>query len=80
MPNNSIFPGKYSVNAINKAEELARSKAMDKIKKCKEGAKEEYKNIIVNSDNERRDIVESGKNNLPKSEKLIKDNFVGLFQ
>lgn len=64
---------------IGKAEEEAREKAIEKIKKSKEGAKEEFKKIIVDGDNSRRNIVEGGKVNLSKAIKHVNNAFVKMF-
>lgn len=65
---------------VQKTEEAAREIAMKKIGQAKEKAKEEYKRIMVDEDNARRDVIENGKKNLPKAEKIITDTFVGLFK
>ena len=75
-----IAANEASEAKIAEAEEKYRKVAVDKIGKSKEKAKEEYKKILVDLDNERRDTVENGKTNLPKAEKQIHEALMGLFQ
>lgn len=66
-------------DVVKKAEEESREKAIVKIKKSKENAKEEFRKIIVDGDNSRRDVVEGGKIHLSKAAKHVNDAFVKMF-
>jgi len=65
---------------VKQAEDDARLKAQQELGRARETAKAEYKKVLVNSDNERRDVVEGGKVNIQKAQKLVDDAFEAMFQ
>ncbi len=65
---------------ITEAEEEAKKVGTDHFRKSKEGAKGEYKRILIELDSKRRDVIEGGKSNLDKAKKHINSAFVSLFE
>ncbi|MBU0727446.1 hypothetical protein KKA95_02055 [Patescibacteria group bacterium] len=68
-----------SEDTVRKMEDATRVIAQEKLEKAKEEAKEEYKKIIVEGDNSRRDTVEGGKTKLSKGQKHISEAFMEMF-
>ena len=64
---------------ITDEEEATKSVGLQKLQEGKEKGKEEYKKIIIELDNERRDAIEGGKVNLDKAKKHINDSFHKFF-
>jgi V/A-type H+-transporting ATPase subunit G/H len=64
---------------IAKAEEEARLEAKEKMEAQKEQAKQEYKAIVAEEGDLRRDTVETGKSNLDKARKEVLKEFSALF-
>ena len=65
---------------IVEVEEKTKTIGRKRFEKAKEKGKEEYKRILVEADNKRRDVNERGKVNLEKAKKHIKDAFSGMFE
>jgi len=61
-------------------EESAKKAGKIKFQQSKEKGKEEYKAILVEYDNERRDEVEGGKTRIPQAKKLVHDEFLRMFE
>ncbi|MBN2087078.1 hypothetical protein JW758_01900 [Candidatus Peregrinibacteria bacterium] len=69
-----------SDNFVAEAESEARDLMKADLEKAKEDAKDEYKRMIVDGDNSRRDIVEKGKVNIEKGKKYVMDAFISSFK
>jgi len=78
--NHRVLAAKEGSNqVIVKVEDATKAKGQERFKKTKEKAKEEYKRILIEEDNRRRDVIEGGKTNLDKAKKHIQEAFAGLF-
>lgn len=78
--NQRVLSAKEGSNqVIIKVEEATKVKGQERFKKAKEKAKEEYKRILIEEDNRRRDVIEGGKTNLDKAKKHVMTAFTGLF-
>ncbi len=75
-----ILSKENSSQVITGAEDAVKEKGQVRFQEAKAKAKDEYKKILVEEDNRRRDVVEGGKINLPKASKHVQDTFVALFQ
>lgn len=75
-----IFAKENASQVIADAEEAVKEKGQVRFQEAKAKAKDEYKKILVEEDNRRRDVVEGGKVNLPKASKHVQDAFFALFQ
>jgi len=74
-----ISAGEETVQLVGQADTEARQLAGDEIGQAKEAAKKDFKKIMVDGDNERRDIVESGKGKLDKAKKIVMDALEAMF-
>lgn len=61
------------------AEENAKKTGKEILLKKREDAKSEYKRVLVEFDNNRRDQIEGGKANLPKARKLAHESIINIF-
>lgn len=64
---------------IAEVEQKTKDVGQVRFQEAKGKGKEEYKRILVESDNKRRDEVEGGKVNLPKAKEHIQKNFMSIF-
>jgi len=64
---------------IAQAETHEREKAREQLMKAKEEAKKSYANLLTESDNSRRDIVEGGKTKLSKGKAHVVEAFKAMF-
>ncbi len=60
-------------------EQSTKEVGQKRFMEAKGKGKEEYRRILVESDNSRRDEVEGGKTNLNKAKKYIHESFMGMF-
>ncbi len=60
-------------------EQTVKEAGMERFQQSKEKGKEEYKTILVEADNRRRDAIETGKVQITKAKKFVHDNFQALF-
>ena len=60
-------------------EQSTKEVGQKRFMEAKEKGKEEYKRILVESDNQRRDEVEGGKTNLEKAKNHISEHFMQMF-
>ncbi len=65
---------------VIEAEEGAKKIGQECFKKVKEEGKGEYKRILAELANKRRDEIEGGKVNLEKAKKHIHDAFLDMFE
>ncbi|MBU0706263.1 hypothetical protein KJ657_04855 [Patescibacteria group bacterium] len=65
---------------VLKAEEEERTVANDVILKAKEEAKEVYGRLLTDSNNARRDVIESGKAKIFAGKKKVIEVFMELFE
>ena len=61
-------------------EEKTKETGQSRFKEAKEKAKEAYKKILIQEDNQRRDVIEGGKAHLDKAKKHVMTVFSDLFQ
>lgn len=64
---------------IRDVEEVVKSKGQERFQKAKTEAKDEYKHILTEEDNRRRDMIEGGKTHLDKAKKHVVGSFMSLF-
>ncbi len=64
---------------ISETEDGIKEVGYKRLLEGKEKGKEEYKRILVEEDNKRRDETEGGKANLPKAKKYIHNSFIKIF-
>ncbi len=61
-------------------EQAAKEAGQTRFQQAKEKGKEEYKAILVDADNRRRDEIETGKVQITKAKKFVYDHFQELFE
>ena len=74
-----IDAGEQVSQAIADADVEARQLATEELNKAKEVAKVEFKKIMVDADNARRDVVENGKTKIDQAKKLVMDALDSMF-
>lgn len=65
---------------IQSTETLAKENGQKRFLQAKEQGKEIYKNMLVDSDNKRRDDIENGKLQVAKAKKFVHDHFLAMFE
>jgi len=72
--------GETAEQLIIEVEEKTKTVGRKRFEKAKEKGKGEYKRILVELDNKRRDEIEGGKVNLEKAKKHIHNAFSDMFE
>lgn len=75
-----VAANEQSEQMVNEVEQAAKTVGQERLIDAKEKGKDEYKRILVEFDNRRRDTVETGKVNLDKAKKHVTDAFTAMFQ
>ena len=74
-----LAASEQSEQMMTEVEQAAKKIGQERLRGAKDKGKEEYKRILVEFDNRRRDVVETGKVNLNKAKKHVTDAFVAMF-
>jgi len=69
-----------SAQTFAEAEQNVKVTGRERLMQGKEQAKEQYKRLLVDEDNKRRDLIEGGKVNLEKAKKYIMSAFEDMFR